>query len=74
MTVAKRDFVEAIGVARRRATLRGAQRGLAKQVVLSAGPGGLSVRSSNSAFGYTRQERLGIPGACRRPNPEALST
>lgn len=50
MTVNKRDLVDAIGTARRRATLRGDGFSFEKDVVLSAGPDGLSVRSSNSAM------------------------
>ena len=51
ITVAKRDFVEAIGVARSRATLRrksGIQ--FESDLTLVACPGGLSVRSSFSAM------------------------
>jgi hypothetical protein len=50
MTVQKRDLVEAIGVARRRATLRGDGFNFESDVILSAGEDGLSVRSSNSAM------------------------
>lgn len=50
MTVDKRDFVDAIGVARRRATLRGDGFNFESDVVLSASEDGLSVRSSNSAM------------------------
>jgi hypothetical protein len=50
MKVAKRDLIEAIGVARRRATLRGDGFSFEADVILSAGEDGLSVRSSNSAM------------------------
>jgi hypothetical protein len=50
MTVQKRDLVDAIGVARRRATLRGDGFSFESDVIISAGADGLSVRSSNSAM------------------------
>ena len=50
MTVAKRDFVEAVGHARTRATLRRKGRGLECQVMLVNSDGQLSVRSSQAAM------------------------
>src|SRR4051812_35257875 len=50
MTVGKRDLVDAIGTARRRATLRGDGFNFEADVILSACDDGLSVRSSNSAM------------------------
>lgn len=51
ITVAKRDFVEAINVARTKATLRG-KGGISveSEVMLTACPEGLSVRSSYAAM------------------------
>jgi hypothetical protein len=53
MTIEKRDLVEAVGVARRRPTLRrvsGGRGGFEPLVTLAASGEGLSVRSSNSAM------------------------
>jgi hypothetical protein len=50
VTIDKGDLVEAIGVARRRSTLRGNGFSLEADVVLAASADGLSVRSSNSAM------------------------
>ena len=55
MTIQKRDLVEAIGTARRRATLRGRAFELEKEVIFAASQDGLSVRSSDAA--------MDIPGA-----------
>ena len=51
MTVDKRDFVEAVGIARTKATLRG-KGGIAveAEITLCACPEGLSVRSSYAAM------------------------
>ena len=50
MMVQKRELVEAIGVARRRATLRGDGFSFESDVILALADDGLSVRSSNSAM------------------------
>lgn len=53
MTVAKYDLIDAIGVARRRPTLRrvaGGRGGFESLIVLAECEEGLSVRSSNSAM------------------------
>jgi hypothetical protein len=68
MTIEKRDLVEAIGVARRRPTLRrvaGGRGGFEPLVTLAACEAGLSVRSSNSA--------MDIPGAGVWGSPIAVS-
>jgi hypothetical protein len=50
MTILKRDLVDAIGTARRRATLRRKGIQLEKKVVFTASADGLSVRSSDAAM------------------------
>ena len=68
LTIEKRDLVEAIGVARRRPTLRrvsGGRGGFEPVVVLAGCKEGLSIRSSNSA--------MDIPAAGVWASPIAVS-
>ena len=53
MTIAKADLVEAIGVARRRATLRRKGAGFEAEVMMVECPSGLSIRSSAAAMEVT---------------------
>lgn len=50
MTIDKRDLVDAIGIARSRATLRRKGAGLEPDVVFVACGEGLSIRSSDAAY------------------------
>src|SRR5690348_13779439 len=50
ITIAKRDLIDAIGTARRRATLKRKGFELEKDVIFAASADGLSIRSSNAAM------------------------
>jgi len=65
MTIAKRDLIDAIGTARRRATLKRKGFELEKDVIFAAADEGLSVRSSNAA--------MDIPGSGSWTSPIATN-
>src|SRR4051812_44626982 len=65
MTITKRDLIDAIGTARRRATLKRKGGGLEKDVIFAASGDGLSVRSSNAA--------MDIPGSGTWTSPIATN-
>jgi hypothetical protein len=65
MTIQKRDLIDAIGTARRRATLRGKAFELEKEVVFTGLQDGLSVRSSDAA--------MDIPGSGTWASPIAAN-
>ena len=65
MTISKRDLVEAIGTARRRATLKRRGFELEKEVIFAACPEGLSIRSSDAA--------MDVPGSGRWTSPIATN-
>jgi hypothetical protein len=50
ITISKRDLIDAIGTARRRATLKRKGFEFEKEIIFAATEGGLSVRSSNAAM------------------------
>src|SRR5689334_10301416 len=50
ITIAKRDLIDAIGTARRRATLKRKGFELERDVIFAASGDGLSIRSSNAAM------------------------
>ena len=65
ITIAKRDLIDAIGTARRRATLKRKGFELEKDVIFAATAEGLSVRSSNAA--------MDIPGTGTWASPIATN-
>jgi hypothetical protein len=65
MTVLRRDLIDAIGTARRRATLKRRGFELEKDVIFASSDDGLSIRSSNAA--------MDIPGSGSWTSPIAAN-
>jgi hypothetical protein len=73
VTVTKRDLVEAIGHARTRATLRRKGTGFEADIMLTGGPGQLSVRSSHAAMDIPAEGTWASPIVANGPSLRRLA-